>query len=111
MTFFNLFSQTDTVVINWCVQQGLIDQEIQCSHASCDGLMKIYQRSNRSCGFSLRCASNRNDEKSVFCNSFFEKSQLNIRDIFMFVICYLDKLSFSQCAKYAGVTYGKTAVD
>jgi len=110
-TFFNLFSQTDTIVINWCVQQGLLLREVQCSHESCDGIMKLCQRSNKSCGFSLRCGRNRNHEKSVFCNTFFERSKLNIRDIFMFVKCYLDRLSLSQCAKFAGVTYGKTAVD
>ena len=84
---------------------------VKCTAESCEGVMNVSVRSNRAAGVSMKCSKSGNHEISIFKNSFFERSKLNIRDMLMFVKCYLDGCSLYQCAIFAGLSYGGTSVD
>ncbi len=73
--------------------------------------MNMCKRFGKSCGASLRCNLNHSHEVSILSHSFFENSKLTIQDILVFVKYYLEKSTLKQCARFAGMSYGSTAVD
>jgi hypothetical protein len=114
--FYNVFSQEDSFVVNWCVKHGLLPQNIPCVSKSqdahsCSGIMKLFQRSGKSTGYTSRCSKNRNHEVAPRKYSFFESSKLTIQDMMMFVKTYLEGHSLYQCSRLSGVHYKSTAID
>ena len=67
--FFYLVNQSDEVVINWCVRNGLIASELQCP--TCEGQMNLARRGSKATGFSFRCKTNKTHEVASRKVSFF----------------------------------------
>ena len=113
--FFKLFMSPDDVVITWCREHNLIANTVLCSTQTggtkCGGTMDLKAHSGRAGGAVFRCRTNRNHEKPFRTNSFFEKSNLTIQDIMLFVKSYLDKCTLLQCSIFCGLAYGTTAVN
>ena len=57
------------------------------------------------------CSLNNRHEKAYRTYSFFEKSNLTISDIMVFIKSYLDNLTLMQCARCTGIAYRSTAVN
>lgn len=108
--FFRLFMSTETEVNDWCRRNGLLVSRLPCTSKKqngrrssegekCDGIMVLKESACRTGGEILRCQKNRNHQKAMRVNSFFEGSTLTIPDCMLFIKCYLDKLSLLQCSK------------
>lgn len=120
--FFRLFMSNETDVNDWCRRNGLLVSRLPCTSKKqngrrssegekCDGIMVLKESACRTGGEILRCQKNRNHQKAMRVNSFFEGSTLTIPDCMLFIKCYLDKLSLLQCSKFVGIAYGSTAVN
>lgn len=108
--FFRLFMSNETDVNDWCRRNGLLVSRLPCTSKKqngrrssegekCDGIMVLKESACRTGGEILRCKKNRNHQKAMRVNSFFEDSTLTIPDCMLFIKCYLDKLSLLQCSK------------
>lgn len=62
-------------------------------------------------GSIYRSSKNRDHTRASRTYSFFEKSNLLIQDIMLFIKNYLEKCSLSQCARFFGMSYGSTSVN
>ena len=107
--FFHVFNQSDEVVMNWCIKNGLIASELECP--TCGGQMKLARRGSKATGFSFRCNTNKTHEVASRKFSFFENSKLTIQDIMVFVKSYLEGHTLFMTSKLSGVNYKSTAVD
>ena len=104
--FFNLFLKTDKVGINnFLRKEGILATEIKC--LKCEGMCSLRVYSRVAAG---ECKKNRNHEFSAYKFSFFERTKLDIPDILLFIISYLDNMTLKQCATRAGIDYSNTAV-
>ena len=120
--FFRLFMSEEAVVNEWCRRNGLLVQELPCTskkkngrrsldEEQCSGTMVLKSSAARTGGEILRCTKNRNHQKAMRVNSFFEGSSLTIPDCMLFIKSYLDKLTLLQCSRFVGIAYGSTAVN
>ena len=107
--FFHLFNQSDEVVMNWCVRNGLIASQLQCP--TCGGQMNLAQRGFKTTGFSFRCKSNRSHAVASRKFSFFEGFKLTIQDIMVFVKSYLEGHTLFMTSRMSGVSYRSAGVD
>ena len=102
--FFNLFLNCDRLEMNTFLRrEGLLSSEIDCP--KCDGLCTLRKKMNAAACEVFRCKNNRNHEFSAYKFSFFEKCKIDIPDIMLFVVCYLDNMSLKQCAAKSGIDY------
>lgn len=62
-------------------------------------------------GAVFRCMVNRLHIRACRANSFFEKSNLTLECIILFIKTYLDGSFLSQCARFSEVAYKSTAVN
>lgn len=93
--FFRLFMSTETEVNDWCRRNGLLVSQLPCTSKKqngrrssegekCDGIMVLKESACRTGGEILRCKKNRNHQKAMRVNSFFEDSTLTIPDCMLF---------------------------
>lgn len=73
--FFHLFSQDDSVVHEWCRQNGPLATGFPCQVDHCSGYMDLRPLSRGHGGVVFRCSSNRNHTRVSRMYSFFEKSR------------------------------------
>jgi hypothetical protein len=73
--------------------------------------MKLKTQSRGHGGVVFRCTKDRNHTKSSRTYSFFEKSNVLIQDVMLFIKSYLERNSLLQCARFSGLTYKTTAVN
>lgn len=62
-------------------------------------------------GSIYRCSKNRDHTRASRTYSLFEKSNLLIQDIMLFIKFFLDKCSPSQCARFSGMSYDSSSVN
>lgn len=108
---FHLFSQDDSVVHEWCRQNGLLATSFPCPVDDCSGNMDLRSLSRGHGGVVFRCSSNRNHTRVSRVYSFFEKSNVLLQDILLFIKSYLEKNSLAQCSRFSGFSYTTTAVN
>ena len=111
MEFFHIFSQDATIVHQWCRQNGLLSTGFPCPVDGCSGDMVLRSLSRGHGGVVFRCSSNRNHTRSSRVHSFFEKSNLLIQDIMLFIKSYLERNSLAQCSLFSGFSYTMTAIN
>ncbi|XP_062594545.1 uncharacterized protein LOC134255960 [Saccostrea cucullata] len=120
--FFRLFMREEAQVNEWCRKNGLLVTQLPCTSKKkngsrssegekCNGNMVLRESAARTGGEILRCTKNRNHQKAMRVNSFFEGSTLTIPDCMLFIKSYLDKLTLLQCSRFVGIAYGTTAVN
>ena len=109
--FYSLMMLPDSELYEWFRRNGLLAETIACQTEGCGGDMSLKQLATSQGGSIFRCNVNRNHQKPCRTFSFFEKSNLLIQDIMLFLKSYLDRMSLHQCAKFAGIAYGSTAVN
>ena len=97
--FFHILSQDATIVHQWCRQNGLLSTGFPCSVDGCSGDMVLRSLSRGHGGVVFRCSSNRNHTRSSRVHSIFEKSNLLIQDIMLFIKSYLERNSLAQCSR------------
>lgn len=120
-TFYGLLLRGEVYVVDWCRKNDLLATNIVCDakvktgtnlvSQTCGGLMTVKPRSNRIGNETFRCDKNRNHERPSRKYSFFENSHLTLNDIMVFVKSYLDGCTLKQCASFAGISYGSSAVN
>lgn len=108
--FFALMSLPDAEVYEWLRMQDLLATNISCTSPDCNGDMFLRGAANKPGGAVFRCNKDRTHTKNCRSYSFFEKSNLAIQDIILFVKSYIDGCSLSQCSRFSGVSYNSTAV-
>lgn len=59
----------------------------------------------------FRCNGNKQHKMSSRLYSFFDRSNLVLQDIILFIRSYLEKNSLAQCARFSGMAYKSTAVN
>lgn len=74
--FFHLFSQDDSVVHEWCRQNGPLATGFPCQVDHCSGYMDLRPLSRGHGGVVFRCSRNKNHTRVSRIYSFFEKSNL-----------------------------------
>lgn len=109
--FYSLMMLSDDEVYQWLRMHGLLATTIPCNTEGCEGRMFLKSSSRSVGGTVFRCTVNRLHTRACRANSFFERSNLTIQDIFLFIKSYLDGSSLSQCARFSGVAYKSTAVN
>lgn len=108
--FFSLMMLSDDEVYQWFRMHGLLATTISCNSDGCEGRMVLKSSSRSVGGAVFRCMVNRLHTRACRTNSFFEKSNLTLQDIVLFIKSYLDGSSLSQCARFSGVAYKSTTV-
>lgn len=109
--FYGLFSRSEDDVHNWCRQNGILASTFPCPYNNCDGQMNLKALARAPGGSIFRCSKNRDHTKSSRTYSFFDKSNLMLQDIMVFIKSYLEKSSLALCARFSGMAYGSTAVN
>jgi hypothetical protein len=95
--FYGLFSRSEDEVHEWCRQNGLLATTFQCPY--CNGQMTLKTLARAPGGSIFRCNKNRDHTKSSRTFSFFDRSNLMLQDIMVFLKSYIEKCSLAQCAK------------
>lgn len=108
---FSLMMLSDDEVYQWIRMHGLLATTISCNTEGCEGRMVLKSSSRSVGGTVFRCTVNRLHTRACRANSFFERSNLTMQDIFLFIKSYLDGSSLSQCARFSGLAYKSTAVN
>ena len=112
--FYYLFGCDEGVVNDWLQRNGLLPVTLTCetvvNGGKCGGFMTLKPSANLEGGKLFRCRNNRDHRKTLKAYSFFEGSNLKIRDIMVFMKSYLDKCTLLQCSKFVGIAYGSTGV-
>lgn len=88
---FHLFSQDNSVVHEWCRQNGLLATGFPCPVDDCSGNMDLRSLSRGHGGVVFRCSKNRNHTGVSSMYSFFEKTNLLLQDILLFIKSYLEQ--------------------
>ena len=123
--FFFLFLSSDSVVNSWCRANHLLASTIKCRskvetgeteddtkiYEEWGGDMFVKERGRKPGNSTFRCSKNRNHEKGIRSFSFFEKANITLQDIMLFIKSYLDKLTLRQFSVFAGISYKSTAVN
>ena len=109
--FFKLFSQNDNDVYKWCQRNGLLATSFPCPVDNCSGVMATNTLSRAPGGMVFRCSVNRTHTKSSRTYSFFDRSNLCLQDIILFIKSYLERNSLAQSARFSGMSYTTTAVN
>ena len=114
--FYFLFMCDEETITNWCRANGLLASSITCPVKVKAGAGKKGSQIMKECGGlmlpksrSFRCTENRNHERTELSYSFFNKTQLTIPDVMVFIKNYLDNLTLLQCSKFTGIAYKSTA--
>lgn len=108
---FYLFQQTDEEVYFWCRKNGILATSFPCHVENCTVEMTLANLSRAPGGVIFRCNCNRLHTKSSRAYSFFDKSNLVLQDIILFIKSYLEKNSLAICARFSGMAYKSTAVN
>ncbi|XP_061187524.1 uncharacterized protein LOC133195646 [Saccostrea echinata] len=87
-----------------------VENILDCPY-NCDGQMSLKVLARAPGGSIFRCTKKRDHTKSSRTYSFFDKSNLMLQDIMVFIKSYLEKSSLAQCARFSGMAYGTTAVN
>ena len=98
--FFKLFSQNDNDVYKWCQRNGLLATSFPCPVDNCSGVMATNTLSRAPGGMVFRCSFNRTHTRSSRTYSFFDRSNLCLQDIILFIKSYLERnraLGFQEC--------------
>lgn len=109
--FFSLFTRQEEEVQEWCRSNGLLATVFPCPYDGCDGQMSPKTMVRAPGCSKYLCSKNRDHTRASRTYSFSEKSNLLIQDIMLFIKNYLDKCSLSQCARFSGMSYGRTSVN
>lgn len=109
--FFTLFTRPEVEVQEWCRTHSLLATIFPCPYDGCEGHRSPKLMARASGGSIYRCSRNRDHTSASRIYSFFEKSNLQIQDIMLFIKSYLDTCSLAQCARFFGMSYGSTAVN
>lgn len=109
--FFTLFTRPEVEVQEWCRTHSLLATIFPCPYDGCEGHRSPKLMARASGGSIYRCSRNRDHTSAFRIYSFFEKSNLQIQDIMLFIKSYLDTCSLAQCARFLGMSYGSTAVN
>lgn len=88
---FHLFSQDKSVVHEWCRKNGLLATGFPCPVDDCSGNMDLRSLSRGHGGVVFRCSRNRNHTRVSNMYSFFEKNNLLLQDILLFIKSYLEQ--------------------
>lgn len=108
--FYSLMTLSDELVYEWLRTQGLLASSVPCVVPDCEGTMHLRSSSRNPGGSIFRCNVDRLHTRNCRANSLFEKTNLSIQDIILFIKSYLDGCSLGQCARFSGVSYNTTAV-
>lgn len=99
--FFYLFTQSEEDVYFWCRQNGLLATSFPCHVDNCTGEMALAALSRAPGGAIFRCTVNRRHTKSSRSHSFFDKSNLVLQDIILFIKSYPGEEQFgAMCTIY-----------
>lgn len=109
--FFTLFTRPEVEVQEWCRTHSLLATIFPCPYDVCEGHGSPKLMARASVGSIYRCSRNRDHISASRIYSFFEKSNLQIQDIMLFIKSHLDTCSLAQCARFFGMSYGSTAVN
>ena len=123
--FYYLFLSDESTIQNWCTDNGLLARSIKCTanvnfedtetgqvqSRTCGGLMILKPRLSKPDNTIFSCSLHNRHEQAYRTYSFFEKSNLTISDIMVFIKSYLDNLTLMQCARFTGIAYKGTAVN
>ena len=123
--FYKVMVQSESDLKRWLIENDMLPSTMKCVkkikigerlngdaiYDECPGEMTLKSRAKKPFGVTLRCDENRDHETSIMTNTFFEKSKLQVQDIFMFIKCYLERNTLQQCSRAAGISYRSTSVD
>ena len=107
--FFSIFLNDEDVVHQWCRDHGLLAHSLPCK--SCDGQATLRSRKGFVANEAFRCNKNFSHQRQTREFSFFEAAKIPTNDIMLFIKSYLDGCTLRQCATFAGISYGSSAVD
>ena len=107
---------------SWCQANGLSATSVKCSskvkigqnedgldnYQDCTGEMSIKELSGRAGEASFRCNTRRAFKRSY---SFFDRSNITIQDVMVFIKSYLDNMTLLQCSIFSGISYRSTRVN
>lgn len=107
------------VVNNWFRANRVLISRVKCPcklkvddnrTVECDGPMSFVKRTGKTGNTAFRCNKSRTPERETRMFSF-EKSNVTIPDIMLFIKRFLDKLTLLQCSKFSGLCHKSTAVN
>ncbi|MCG7867879.1 MAG: IS1595 family transposase [Candidatus Thiodiazotropha taylori] len=107
--FFHVFLSEERLAHSWCRSNGLLAKSLPCH--ICGAETELRYRANYVASESFRCTRNSSHERQTRTYSFFEGAKLPVNDIMLFLKSYIEGNSLKQCATFAGMSYGSTAVD
>lgn len=111
MEIVHLFSQDDSILHEWRRPNGLLATGFPCPVDYYGGNMNLH---SLSCGHGwvvFRCSRNINHTRVSRMYSFFEKSNLHLQDILLFIKSYIEKTSLAQCSRFSWFPHTTTAVN
>ena len=109
--FYNVFLNEEEVGHQWCRDNGLLALSLPCNTDSCDGQAVLRRRKGYVANESFRCNKNVSHERQTREYSLFEAAKIPTNDVMLFIKSYLEGNTLRQCATFAGISYGSSAVE
>ena len=106
---FSVFNLDDTDLIHWLQKENLLHRNLYCGECKEECYLGI--KKSKPLGHLFKCPSNKNHGVSVLKDSFFERTQVNIRDILLFTHCYLDGQSLYKWGSKSRIQSSTTRVN
>ena len=109
--FYIVFLNEEEVGHQWCRDNGLLALSLPCNTDSCDGQAVLRRRKGYVANESFRCNKNVSHERQTREYSLSEAAKIPTNNVMLVIKSYLEGNTLRQCATFAGISYGSSAVE